>query len=235
MEAGVCVWIFHDFFAYDFGGEDSRPLDLQACIVEGEIPRRARSRLGRNSASRTSNSISRNRKEFGSAHRELGHEERLLIFAWKTQILLGKMLEKILSRAKRGWKKSGIAEVQFGHEERSTILVSKYPDSAGRHSRRARFAVGKEFGMAEGNFVTLWSKRIRDRTLQLSVSNLSINHSYPPSLTSRIHQQWMESPSCCLAGVDFFHGRYGKKMTSCKSYPKDFSNHKPISISPSKL
>ncbi len=39
---------FHDLSAYDFGGEESRPSDLQAWI-EGRIPRRARSRLGRNS------------------------------------------------------------------------------------------------------------------------------------------------------------------------------------------
>ncbi len=38
---------FHDIFAYDFGGEESRPSDLQT-VVEGTIPRRARSRLGGN-------------------------------------------------------------------------------------------------------------------------------------------------------------------------------------------
>ena len=32
--------------------------------------------------------------------------------------------------------------------------MGKYPDSAGRHSRRVRSRLGKEFGMAEGNFVT---------------------------------------------------------------------------------
>ena len=30
--------LFHDFFAYDFGGEESWPSDLQAWIVEGGIP-----------------------------------------------------------------------------------------------------------------------------------------------------------------------------------------------------
>ncbi len=33
-------------------------------------------------------------------------------------------------------------------------LRRKNTDSAGRHSRRARSRLGKEFGMAEGNFVT---------------------------------------------------------------------------------
>ena len=28
------------------------------------------------------------------------------------------------------------------------------PDPAGRHSRKSAVAVGKEFGMAEGNFIT---------------------------------------------------------------------------------
>ena len=81
---GAWTWglnFFHEFFAYDFGGEESRPSDLQAWIVESGIP----GERGRDweviSASRMSNSISRDREEFGSAHRELGHEERLLIFA----------------------------------------------------------------------------------------------------------------------------------------------------------
>ena len=37
---------FHDIFAYDFDGEESRPSDLQTVV--GTIPRRARSRLGGN-------------------------------------------------------------------------------------------------------------------------------------------------------------------------------------------
>ena len=55
---------FHHFFAYDFGGEESRPSDLQAWIVEGRIPKRVRSRLGKNSASRKINPISRDIEEF---------------------------------------------------------------------------------------------------------------------------------------------------------------------------
>ena len=94
---------FHHSFAYNFGGEESRPWDLQAWIVEGGIPKGARSRLRRNSASRQSDPTSRNIEKFESANEELGHEQRLLIFAGKTRILVG-----------------------------------KYPDSAGRHSRRAR-------------------------------------------------------------------------------------------------
>lgn len=50
---------YHDIFAYDLGGGDSRPSDLQACIIEGMIFRRARLRLGKNPASRKRNSISR--------------------------------------------------------------------------------------------------------------------------------------------------------------------------------
>ena len=55
---------FDDFFSYDFGGEESRPSDLQAWIVEGRFSGRARSRPRRNSASQTSTSISRDSKEF---------------------------------------------------------------------------------------------------------------------------------------------------------------------------
>ena len=62
----------HDFFAYDFGGEDSRPLDLQAWIVEGGISRQARSRLERNSASRVSNFISRDRERIWKRAKEIG-------------------------------------------------------------------------------------------------------------------------------------------------------------------
>ena len=51
-------------------------------------------------------------------------------------------------------KGSGIAEVKLSREQLSMILVGKYPDSAGRHSRESAIAVGKEFGMAESNFVT---------------------------------------------------------------------------------
>ena len=50
---------FHHSFAYNFGGEESRPWDLQAWIVEGGIPKGARSRLGGNSASRQSHPTSR--------------------------------------------------------------------------------------------------------------------------------------------------------------------------------
>ena len=32
--------------------------------------------------------------------------------------------------------------------------MGKYPDTAGRHSKESTIAVGKEYGMAEGNFVT---------------------------------------------------------------------------------
>ena len=77
---------FHHFFAYDFGEEESRLSDLQAWIVEGRISRRLRSRLGRNSASRKSNPISRDIEEFGSVHRKLGYEDSLLVSAWKSRI-----------------------------------------------------------------------------------------------------------------------------------------------------
>ena len=51
--------VFHDFFAYDFGGG------------EGRISRKIAVAVG---------------KEFGSADGELGHEDRLLILAGKTRI-----------------------------------------------------------------------------------------------------------------------------------------------------
>ena len=73
--------IFHDFFAYDFGGEGLRPLDLQAFTVEGGIPSQAWLRLRVNSASRQSHPTSRDIENFESANEELGHEQRLLIFA----------------------------------------------------------------------------------------------------------------------------------------------------------
>ena len=40
LHCGAWSWslnFFHHFFAYDSGGEDSRPSDLQAWIVEGGI------------------------------------------------------------------------------------------------------------------------------------------------------------------------------------------------------
>ena len=46
--------------------------------------------------------------------------------------------------------KSGIAEMQIW----SRKIGGEIPDSAGRHSRERAIAVVKEFGMAEGNFVT---------------------------------------------------------------------------------
>ena len=41
-------------------------------------------------------------------------------------------------------------------KSRSTVydIGGKIPDSDGRHSRESAIAVVKEFGMAEGNFVT---------------------------------------------------------------------------------
>ena len=63
---------FMNFFAYDFGGEEWRPSDFQAWIIEGRIPKRARSRLERDSASRKSNPISRDREEFGSGEWRIG-------------------------------------------------------------------------------------------------------------------------------------------------------------------
>ncbi len=37
--------VFHDFFAYDFGGERSQPSGIQAWIGKGKISKRTRSRL----------------------------------------------------------------------------------------------------------------------------------------------------------------------------------------------
>ena len=148
--------LFHHFFAYMFGGEESRPSDLQAWIVEGIIYRRARSRLGRNSASRKrkSNPISRDIEEFGSALRKLGYENSLLILAWKSRgsaLVTKAEFQKDHGRERcADGKESGIAEMQYGHEK----LAGEIPDLARRHSSESAVAVGKVFGMAEDNFVT---------------------------------------------------------------------------------
>ena len=62
---GAWSWrlnFFIIFFAYDFGGEESRPSDLQAWIVEGGIPEERGRDWEAISASRMSNSISRDRE-----------------------------------------------------------------------------------------------------------------------------------------------------------------------------
>ena len=70
--------------------KESLPRDLHAWIVEGGISIGTWSRLGRNSASRPSNPIYCDIEKFDSANEELDHEERLLIFAGKTRILMSK-------------------------------------------------------------------------------------------------------------------------------------------------
>ncbi len=55
------------------------------------------------------------------------------------------------------------------------------PDSAGRNSRKSAVAVGKEFGMAEGNFVT---KNARFGRKEYFVSGIQIEIAFllPPFL-----------------------------------------------------
>ena len=50
----------------------------------------------------------------------------------------------------RGWEKIW----HRGNAIWSRKIGGEIPDLAGRHSRESAIAVGKEFGMAEGNFVT---------------------------------------------------------------------------------
>ena len=57
----------------------------------------------------------------------------------------------------RGWigKILGIAQVKLSRKQ--TVYDfgwGEIPDLAGRHSKESNVAVGKEFGMAEGNFIT---------------------------------------------------------------------------------
>ena len=128
--------------------KESRPSDLQAWIVEGGIPRRApRSRLGRNSASRTSNSISRDRKEFGSAHG--GIESRRTASAFSRK--------RPTDFAGRNARINALAIWHYGSAiwTRRTVydLGEEIPGFSWAAFQKSAVAVGKEFGMAEVNFV----------------------------------------------------------------------------------
>ena len=108
--------VFYEFFAYVFGGEESRPSDLKTWIVEGIISRRARSRLGKNSASRKSNSISRDRERIWKRAQEIGLQRFASDFGAEFQNEHGR------ERCADG-KHSGIAEVKFSREQLSMILA----------------------------------------------------------------------------------------------------------------
>ena len=77
---------FHHFFADDFGGEESRPSDLQAWIAEGGILEERGPDWGKIQHHERVIPSLVTRKEFGRAHRKLGYKHSLLILAWKSRI-----------------------------------------------------------------------------------------------------------------------------------------------------
>ena len=62
--------------------------------------------------------------------------------------------ERARSRKMRGWERFWHCRSKI--KSRTTVydFGGEIPDLAGRHSKKSAVAVGKEFGMAEGNFVT---------------------------------------------------------------------------------
>ena len=145
------------FFGYNFGGEESRPWDLQAWTVEGGIPSQARSQLGRNSASRGSNFMSCDKKRI----RERAQKIQLHRFA--PDFGVEKSDSALVTKAKfqkdhdrnrcADGKDSGIAEVKLSREQLSMILAGNHGFSWATFQKSA-VAVVNEFGMAEGNFTT---------------------------------------------------------------------------------
>ena len=75
-------------------------------------------------------------------------------FGWEDAHQMSGIPERARSREMRGWERFWHRRSKI--KSRTTVydFGGKVTDSAGRHSRESAIAVGKEFGMAEGNFVT---------------------------------------------------------------------------------
>ena len=127
-----------------------RPLELQAWVVKGTIPRKVRSKLGGNSASRMSNSISRDGERICKRTQEIVLQRFTFDFGVEEPDSALNTQAKFHKDHGRGWERIWYC----GNAIRPRKIGGEIPDLAGRHSKQSAIAVGKEFGMAESNFFT---------------------------------------------------------------------------------